>query len=715
MTDWSFILDPALPLPAIIAFALVVAVLVGLGLLRRRPGAWLRALALVIMVLALLDPSIRLEQRERQPTVIAVVTDESASQAIADRQPVANSAADAITAQLGDLAGVSVRTLSVTTQDEGTLAFGPIETALADVPREQLGGVVLLTDGQIADAPQSQESNPLPADVPIHALLTGTEGEGDRRIELLQVPRFTLVDRRETVRLRIVEDGVPLGGDANPTAALTIFRDNEIYAQDTVPIGAEIDVPITVERAGDNLFEIRIEPVPGELTDLNNQAVFSVEGVRDTLRVLLVSGQPHAGERTWRNLLKSDPAVDLVHFTILRPPEKQDGTPIGELSLIAFPTRELFVERINDFDLIILDRYQRRSVLPLVYFDNIADYVRRGGALLIAAGPEFADETSIAFTALADILPVFPTGAVSEVPFHPQVSEVGRRHPITRGLEGMPSAATPEAVPDWSRWFRLIAAEPSAESLVAMRAPSDAALPQAPLLALDSVGDGRVGVLLSDHIWLWARNFEGGGPHVQLLRRLAHWLMREPDLEEETLTAAVRGERMTIERRTLEDSIDPITVVRPSGAEETVTLDDRGEGLFARTIAADEIGLWRLSGDTLTTLTHVGPPNPDELQHATSTSEILEPVADFTGGAVQRLVGDTDTVTTGEVEPSALAIPRTRLVDSGARASGAGWIGFRRSEASILIGAQEQPLTLGLWTLLPALLLWGATWWREGR
>ena len=121
----------------------------------------------------------------------------------------------------------------------------------------------------------------------------------------------------------------------------------------------------------------------------------SIDGVRDKLRVLLVSGEPHAGERTWRNLLKSDASVDLVHFTILRPPEKQDGTPINELSLIAFPTRELFQQKINEFQLIIFDRYARQGVLPIIYFDNIARYVRDGGAVLVAAGPDYASPTSI--------------------------------------------------------------------------------------------------------------------------------------------------------------------------------------------------------------------------------------------------------------------------------------------------------------------------------
>ena len=217
---------------------------------------------------------------------------------------------------------------------------------------------------------------------------------------------------------------------------MTIRRDGEVLDRRVVRPGNAVNAQIPIPHAGPNIVEIEAAPIENELTTVNNRAVVSIDGVRDKLRVLLVSGEPHAGERTWRNLLKSDASVDLVHFTILRPPEKQDGTPINELSLIAFPTRELFVEKIEDFDLIIFDRYQHRGVLPILYYDYIAQYVEKGGALLIAAGPEHAGQDSIAMTPLASVLPAQPTGQVHQSAFYPRLSEAGKKHPVTRGLEG---------------------------------------------------------------------------------------------------------------------------------------------------------------------------------------------------------------------------------------------------------------------------------------
>ena len=189
-----------------------------------------------------------------------------------------------------------------------------------------------------------------------------------------------------------------------------------------MPVGAEQTIELPITRAGPTVVELSANPLPGEVSTINNRAVVEINGVRDRLRVLLISGEPHPGERTWRRLLKADPSVDLVHFTILRPPEKDDLTPLNELALIAFPVRELFLDKIHEFDLIILDRFQNRGLLPLPYIANIADHVRDGGALLLSVGPEFSGAASLAATPLGEVLPGVPAsiGAVVEGQFRPR-------------------------------------------------------------------------------------------------------------------------------------------------------------------------------------------------------------------------------------------------------------------------------------------------------
>ncbi len=441
----------------------------------------------------------------------------------------------------------------------------------------------------------------------------------------------------------------------------------------------------------------RSTPADGEITDTNNRAIAILDGIRENLRVLLVSGEPHAGERTWRNLLKSDASVDLVHFTILRPPEKQDGTPINELSLIAFPTRELFVEKIDDFDLIIFDRYQHRDVLPILYYDYIAEYVEKGGALLIAAGPEYAGEQSIARTPLMSALPAMPSGQVIDQPFYPRLTDLGQRHPVTRGLEG--SASEP---PHWSRWFRLVGIE-RPEGEVVMKGPDDR-----PLLLLDRKGEGRVGMLLSDQGWLWARGFEGGGPHVALYRRIAHWLMKEPELEEERLVADGRGMTLDVIRQTMQRRSRPRdrSSRRPARRSTLPLAVIAARRLHRHRRRSTRSASTRSAMATCPALAHVGPVNAPEFADTVSTEDVLRPPR----RSDRRQRSAASPSLTGVIAARHRAGARLRPTPPATTGSGC-----RTTDDSVLKSVARVPLFGGFFGLGLLLLAMGSMWYREGR
>jgi hypothetical protein len=679
-------LVPAYALWAALAVALIVAALLLFG---RSRGAVVRTIALLLMVLALANPSFTREDREPLTSVAAVVVDKSPSQNFGDRQQQTEAARAALMERLGRIPGLEVRTVEAGQSDgetDGTRLFSALSTALADVPPDRVAGAILLTDGRVHDVPADAAALGFAA--PLHALITGTKDERDRRVALITAPRFGIVDHDQGITFR-VEDQPNSGG----TAQVTIRRDGETLETRTVQIGQPVQVNVHIPHAGPNIVEIEASPLQGELTPVNNRAVVSIDGVRDKLRVLLVSGEPHAGERTWRNLLKSDPSVDLVHFTILRPPEKQDGTPINELSLIAFPTRELFQQKIDEFQLIIFDRYARQGVLPIIYFDNIARYVRKGGAVLVAAGPDYASPTSLWRTPLESILPAEPSGQVTETPFRAQISTVGKRHPVTRNLEG--GASDP---PHWSRWFRVVDTR-NAEGATVMQADGDK-----PLLVLSREGEGRVALLLSDHIWLWARGFEGGGPHLDLLRRLSHWLMKQPELEEEALRLTPRGRELSVERQSMADTISDVTVTAPSGGTTTLTLQAAEPGLWRGSMPVSELGLWRATDGKLTTLVNIGPANPREFSEVTSTTEVLAPLAAATGGDARRLT-----------ETSGVTLPRILAVRSTGVFQGDDWIGLKMRDASVVRGIGVLPVFAGFIGLLLLIGSLALTWAREGR
>ncbi|RXT48033.1 hypothetical protein B6S44_23395 [Bosea sp. Tri-44] len=668
---WSLTFAPLVPLPLLIGLAVLAAVAAGMALVLAGRSAILRALALAVLAVALADPSLVFEDREPVKDVVAVVVDKSASNRLADRAQQTQAAQAEVERQLRGISGVETRTIEVTDQQgagDGTRLFEALASGLADVPSERVAGAIVLSDGLAHDAPATAEALGLRA--PLHVLTTGREREIDRRIVLVDSPRFGIVGKEQNVRLRVVDKGGP------GRAAITVRRDGEIIARREAITGETIQVPVRIDRGGPNVIEIEAAPIADELTLANNRAVITIEGVRDKLRVLLVSGEPHPGERTWRNLLKADANVDLVHFTILRPPEKQDGTPINELSLIAFPTRELFQVKIKDFDLIIFDRYANQSILPLVYFDNIVRYVRDGGALLIAAGPEYSGAQSLARTPLGQILPAQPDGSVIDEAYRARVSEPGKRHPVTRDLPG--SETEP---PRWGEWLRMVGARTRSGSAV-MTGPGER-----PLLLLAREQKGRVALFLSDHAWLWARGFRDGGPHLDLLRRLGHWLMKEPDLEEEALRASARGRNIEIERQTLGDNPAPAIITAPDGSVRTVPFEAGRPGLFVARTAASEFGLHKITTENLTAFANIGPENPRELMEVVSDPAKLQALAEATGGSSRRI---------GQENGSGVTIPRIVPVRSGRQFAGADWIGLRISDSGIVRGVSISPLFVGL-------------------
>ena len=678
-------LAPVIPL-WLLAVAAGLALLALLpAFLRRARGVWWRSAAFAALLLALANPRLVEETREVRPDIALLVMDASDSTVLVPGRAAAMDAARrTLEARLGRLDNLELRVVEVPEGgNQGTRLFTALERALAETPRARLAGVLAVTDGQVHDVPAIP-----PMDAPLHLLLPGRPGEIDRRLRVIEAPGFGIVGRSVELRVAVDDLGAPQAG----AARLTIRRDGSAPRQESVPVGREHRIEVPIERGGPTVLELMAEPRPGEVADANNRAVVTINGVRDRLRVLLVSGEPHAGERTWRRLLKADPGVDLVHFTILRPPEKDDLTPLNELALIAFPVRELFQVKLREFDLIVFDRFANRGILPPAYMRNIAEFVRGGGALLVSVGPEYSGPVSLYGTPLSSVLParpLAPPNAIQEAPFRPRVSEAGRRHPVTDGLQPGPD-------PEWGRWYRHLRSEARSGTTV-MEGPEGA-----PLLQLDRVGQGRVALLLSDHIWLWARGHDGGGPQQELLRRMAHWLMREPELEEEDLTARIEGGRMQVVRRSLDPGPPPeVVVTAPDGSTLRMPLSAAGGGRAVAEVPAVAAGMWQVGDGRRQAYAAAMPANGPELADLRAAPERLMGLA-----ASVRWLGD------------GMAVPELRRVSAGRDLAGNGpasWIGLPRRADHTVTGISALPL-LPPWLALPLLLgLALLAWRREAR
>lgn len=709
----TIVVSPLVPVPLLAVCAAIGLALSLYVLVRRGRGGLWRLLALLGLILALLDPRIVREEREPLNDVVLIVVDRSPSQRVGDRERETGAILDAVNGQLARFPDIDVRTIETVSSgaDDDSQVFTAIEQAAEEESVHRLAAAVIITDGQVHDVPAEAER--ILHGAPVHALLTGRPGETDRRLSVERAPAYGLVGDTVDLLYRVDDLGVTQGavdradagaadgaGDRRVTVRLRMNGVDAGTAE--ARVGTVERLLVTLPHAGSSVIEIEAEPLPGEVATGNNVTAAVMNGVRERLKVLLVSGQPHAGERTWRNLLGSDPAVDLVHFTILRPPDKDDVTPLKELSLIVFPVQELFEDKLDDFDLVIFDRYVVRGVLPFTYFNRIADYVDNGGAILFADGPEFAGPRSIHNTALARIMPVTPTGKVIEQAYRPHRTTDGRRHPVTAPLaDGAPPGSFADDAPPgtaaderWGRWFRLIDAEP-VRGTVLMSGPDGR-----PLVALDRVGDGRVAQLLSDHVWLWARGYDGGGPHAELLRRLVHWLMKEPELEEEALSAVNADNRLLIERRSLSAEPSEVTVTAPDGSSQRVAMEDGEDGIARGVADWTAAGLYRISDGVHTAIAVKGTLNAPEMQDLRATADRLSPITEATGGGIA-WAGD--------------GVPEFRRVREGRDTAGQGWLGLRRNEAYHVRGVRDHPLLPGVVVVLIVVGSLLAAWWREGR
>ena len=685
MTRLAF--DPHISLALLAALVAAALAITIFGVWRGARGALMRGLAFAILLFALAGPILVKETHAPLPDVVALVVDRSQSMGVGNRAAQASTALAALRRQLAAQPNLAVRETSVTTtttgENNGTQAFQALNNALADVPPSRVAGAIMITDGEVHDAPQT-----LSFKAPLQVLIAGNHGERDRKLTVMNAERFAIVGQTAQMVLRVDD----FGGAPDGTAEVSLSVDGKPLGSRVVTIGQETRLKVPVTHEGENIVEIAAAPGPSELTLQNNRAVVTISGVRDRLRVLLISGEPHAGERVWRNLLKADPSVDLVHFTILRPPDKQDSTPIEELSLITFPTRELFLEKLHSFDLVIFDRYGEAGILPMAYFENIANYVDNGGALLVSSGTEFSKDQSLYRTPLASVLPAQPSGEIVTQSFKPLVTPTGLAHPVTRDLPGSNTENDPQ--PNWGRWFRVIGAS-SIGGQTIMSGPNNK-----PLLVLDQVKKGRVAELMSDQIWLWARGFEGGGPQAELLRRLAHWLMKEPELEAESLHAAVVDGEMVVTRRTMAQTAQSVDMTMPGGSHSAITMNRVEPGTWRGTRKVTELGLYRLTDGTLSAVTAAGPLNPKEVADMRATADILEPLAKQSSGSVHWL-------SDGGVSVRRVAPAQT--------AFGSNWIGLRRNGAYRVTALEQEPL-LPAWAAL--LLVVGSLYlaWRiEGR
>lgn len=674
---------PLAPMSALMLAGGAIAAFLVMALYWRAWETLWRIIPLSLLLLALTAPYLEEERRTPLEDILVLVSDHTPSQELSERGIQREQAMSHLQEQIERLDNLETRILTVEEDSRGgTRLFSALQEALEGLPRERLAGVVMITDGQVHDIPEPIDSD---LSMPFHVLLTGEPDEIDRTLHVEHAPGFGLVGEAIEALLRI-ED---FPQDEGKNALLHLRLDGVERETIAVQSGQVVPLRIPLLHAGANILEAEVTPLAGETFLGNNRAVLEIQGIRERLRVLLVSGRPHPGMRVWRWLLKGDAAVDLVHFTVLRDPRQSDDIPNSELSLIPFPARELFLDRLDEFDLVIFDNYRLRGILPQDYFDNIVRYIFDGGALLVASGQDFATGNGLYNSPLSQVLPLRPTGGLLERQYVPRIEGAGLRHPVTADLA--------DTQDPWGGWFRLVEGETVAGDVLMT------GLGGRPLLALHRVGEGRVAQLLSDHIWLWARGYANGGPHADLLRALAHWLMREPELEEERLWGEVKEDILTVWRAGMGDIVSPVEVTSVSGEARRIDLEEVGAGRWRGQIELEEEFFGeaiRLRSDGLETLLAVEDEGGLERDEVRSRADLLEPVVEANGGFIG-WIGS--------------GLPRVLQVEPQALPSGAGWLGLRENGNYVVGSVDRVGLLRDIFAVLLIFAMLAWCWWREAR
>ncbi len=670
---------PFIPINLLLILILLSLSVIFIGFKLKAPGNIFRATLICLIILSIANPTMVSENRENIPDTVALILDLSPSQNINNRKSLAQSSYNSIKTELEKINNLDIR-LKTINGKKGSKLFEPLASMVGDISSDRVAGAIIITDGQIEDAPSILENYNFKA--PVNIILTGEKEEKDRRLIIESSPRFGIVG--EEIKIDIKVEDISAN---TPNALVTINMNDEIEQSRSIPIGEVVTITMPLERAGITSLNIEVEPGKEELTLQNNKSVIEINAIRERLKVMLVSGEPNMGLRSWRNLLNSDPSVDLVHFTILRPPNKQDLTPVGELSLIPFPSRELFQANLNDFDLIIFDQYHLRGILPQFYLKNVVEYVVNGGALLDASGPEYAGPYSLSLSPLQNILPTEPTGDVIVQEFIPIMTKDGERHPVTANLKD-------DINSNWGPWYRMVEGLTIAGDVL-LEGPD-----ARPLLVLNRVGQGRVAQILSDQSWVWTKSGVNKGPQADLLRRLVHWLMKEPELEENELSAKIDNDTILITKNSLNLDKKPIISTSPDNIKEEIVLEDIGRGKQIGKILSPKEGTWKFSSGNSQISLIVGNSNSSEYLDVRATDNIVKPLVSYTSGSINWVNNEKNI-------PKIKQIQKNKLTDNSKN------IQLIKNEKYYVKNIQQSSLTPWYFVLIFSLILLFLSWYRE--
>jgi uncharacterized membrane protein len=417
--------------------------------------------------------------------------------------------------------------------------------AIAASPDERPAALVVVSDGRLDDPPEDATEGTLRAlgealKLPITTIATTRRSPADASVRRVSAAGAAVAHVPLPVRVEVGCAG-GLGCDAIEVTARELRDDGppELLASGIARVKdgkAALDLTITLERAGSRIVEVAIAPQPGDTVPDNDRRFVTFDVARERVRVLHVAGRPTDDVRALRRWIKSDASIDVVAFFILRTPNDDVHASQSELALIPFPVDELFQEHLPSFDAVVLQDFDAQPYGLEKYLENIRQYVRRGGGLIMVGGENSFVAGGYAGTPLADVLPVGLDGSPGATsadtsPFVPEWTPAGSASPMLGPLRD----AVGEELPQMPGANLLGDVRPSGVALWSHPTRTTRSGAKMPVLAVGEAGDGRTVALGVDGTWELEFSQLGAGTagrgHGALWDGLLGWLMRDPRFE----------------------------------------------------------------------------------------------------------------------------------------------------------------------------------------
>lgn len=628
--------EPILPIILILILLVILLFITFFTIFNRIQGGIYRILIFVIFFFLLIQPSLKIEKRKLENSILTFVIDDSLSQQVSGRSKNIDTIYKnmlrqinnkynqfdileirindkKITKRFGNINGILSNTLSIEEKKSeskySTRLLKIFYEEINKYPTKKISTAFFLTDGQIHDLKESSIVDKI--DIPIYYILPNVKNLNDQKLEVTYAPDYAYVG--ESVKIKVVANDYT--ENKKGYLKLDIFDPEQNLKEINLEKNVEETINFKINKIGENIFYLRIKPNSDDLSNSNNFKIVKINAIRKRLRVLLVSGEPYMGTRVWRNFLKSDPTVELVHMTVLRPPEKNDNTKISELSLIPFPVKELFEEKLKNFNLIIFDNFRGRNILTPLYYENLIGFVEKGGAILEITGPSYNSRNSLFRTQVGKILPGAPTGKSLRGEFKPELTELGKKHPITKSIF--------KNLKNYGSWYEMNdVLIDNKETSVLLKGLKDK-----PLLSIKKIDKGRISQIYSHNIWIWKNNILNPGPYRELIKNLAHWLMKEPELEEDELKVSIKGKKVFIKKTIFKENDiknSSVFIYGPQNNKEKLILNKKSENTFSNTYEIKKEGIYLVMDNSQVQLVETNNYSIHELENLDINYDFLD-------------------------------------------------------------------------------------------